>query len=52
VTLNQIMRGYPIIPPGMTATGYWTIHIIIGAFIGLIIWFVVGVAKIVAANNK
>lgn len=52
VTLNQIMRGYPIIPPEMTASGYWTIHIIIGGFIGLIIWFVASVAKIMAANIK
>jgi|GEM_PF-4222663 len=52
VTLNQIFRGYPIIPPEMTPTGYWAIHIIIGSFIGAIIYAVVGVLKIIAAHNK
>lgn len=52
VTINQIMRGYPIVPPEMTATGYWAIHIIIGSFIGAIIYAVVGVAKILAGVQK
>ena len=52
VTINQIMRGYPIIPPEMTPTGYWAIHIIIGGFIGLIIWFVASVAKMMAGSKK
>jgi len=52
VTVNQLMRGYPIIPPEMTPLGYWTIHIIIGGFIGAIIYAVVRTAKIMAGTEK
>lgn len=40
ITINQIMRGYPIIPPDMTAGGYIAVHLVIGTFIGGIIWLI------------
>ncbi len=43
ITLNQIMRGYPIVPPGISTTGYIAIHLVIGTFIGAIIWIVGGI---------
>ena len=52
VTVNQLMRGYPIIPPEMTPLGYWSIHIIIGGIIGAIIYAVVRTAKIMAGTEK
>lgn len=45
ITLNQIMRGYPIIPPGVTTTGYIAIHLTIGTFIGAIFWLIGGIAS-------
>lgn len=46
ITLNQVMRGYPIVPPSMPASGYWFLHIVIGVLIGLVVYAVAGVFKI------
>jgi len=46
ITLNQVMRGYPIVPPSMPASGYWFLHIVIGVLIGLVVYAVAGVFKL------
>ena len=52
ITLNQIMRGYPIVPPGITTGGYITIHLVIGAFIGGIIYIIGGIAATLRDMKK
>ena len=52
ITLNQIMRGYPIIPPGISTGGYIAIHLVIGTFIGGIIYFVGGIAATLKDMKK
>lgn len=52
ITLNQIMRGYPIIPPGVTTGGYIAIHLVIGTFLGAIFWFVGAILSTLTKMKK
>lgn len=52
VTLNQITRGYPIVPPDMSPSGYWALHIFIGLMLGAILYAITRVLQIIYGSQK
>lgn len=52
VTLNQITRGYSIVPAQIDAFDYWALHLIIGGLLGCVVWVILATGKTMRGMKK